>query len=68
MANERIDDEHPHADTGQTEHEKRVEEHLEERTGVPTDPADPTIDGGRRPTSTEDLAADRSGDPDIVPN
>lgn len=68
MTSERVEDEYSHVDTGQTEHEKRVEQHLQERTGSPTDAADPSVDEGRRPTSTEDLAADRSGDADVTPD
>jgi hypothetical protein len=52
-------------DAGQSEHERRVAE-IEERR-APSPEGDPTLDEGRRPTSSEDLAADRTpGDEDVV--
>lgn len=54
----------PDVDTGQSEHEREVAERLEHGPGDPS--SDATVDEGRRPTSGEDLAADRSPDPDAV--
>lgn len=48
-------------DRMQSDHERRVAE-IEEERGQAHAEDDPTEDPGRRPTSGEDLAADRAGD------
>lgn len=56
----------PRVDTGQSEHEREVAQH-EEARGEMNAESDATEDPGRRPTSREDLAADRStGNEDVV--
>lgn len=49
----------PQVDTGPSEHEQRVLEESGEGRAE-----DPTQDPGRRPSSDEDLAADRGLDPE----
>lgn len=51
----------PTEDRMQSDHERKVAE-IEEERGDAHAEDDPTTDPGRRPTSGEDLAADRAGD------
>jgi hypothetical protein len=65
MAEHRDSAHQPQVDTGQSAHEREVAEHEEERGG--SIEGHPGGDEGGRPTSGEDLAADRTpGDEDVV--
>jgi hypothetical protein len=62
MTQDRNDDATPQVDIGQSDHEREVARH-EEKAGGNRPSSDENLDEGGRPTSGEDLVADRtSGD------